>query len=177
MNEPSVFAIWLVPCPEQERVLAAQIRELAGAWNATPFAPHMTLFSHEMQPRETLEALIREAATRFLPLSLNVSGIGQSEHFFRTLFLELEHDQALNPLFDLFYTGTGNLSAYRLQPHVSLLYQELEAEPRRHLADAVQQHFETLRFDRLALCVPGDPDRGWRNIAAWQTWYRFPQSE
>jgi hypothetical protein len=161
------YSIWLMPCVAEAKVLNRLIARMAPAFGTPAFGAHATVQGDLAMPRavlgETLQVLARQTETLVCP----IRALGVSPHFFRSLYLELEHSGAFDVLQDAAGLLTGCREGRSPFPHVSLGYgtpANLKYRQALLRLDAGRAATQCLHFDRLALV------RSSKNvpIAAWE---------
>lgn len=126
------FSIWLVPGEEQREQLQRIIRNVSNAFDATPFMPHMTGYSVSVPSKdvETIKRDIRHRLEGSKQTRCTVTGISHSEAFFKAVYLDIPLNPSLEHIYQVLRSRLQAYGKYILQPHVSLLYQELSEEKR-----------------------------------------------
>ncbi len=110
------FALWLVPPAPLAARLAAVIDELAARYGTPRFPPHVTLRSRlrEIPPLEELAASLRSLTLRPLRVTAGSS-------LYQCVFVELAREDPRLPR----------------DPHLSLIYGDLDAATRAEIAATV----------------------------------------
>ena len=126
-------AAWLVPSQPGHHRLASVIRALASRLGTHSFQPHITLCAGECGASNMEAMATRVAAAVRGPVPLTVASIGNSDDYYRCLFVEFVAGSEVLELRAAALREIGP-DAREFRPHVSLLYAELEAEARAHLA-------------------------------------------
>jgi 2'-5' RNA ligase len=144
------YSVWLMlaqPSQEQFRTVVA---DLAKAYDAPLFDPHVTLFvgfEGEREGREILASLA--AAAR--PIMLNPVGLRSTELFHKTLFVQFESNAAAESIRAGCESMSLKPSDYSLDPHLSLIYQHLTDDQKQTLQQQVQIPAGPYHFDRIQL--------------------------
>jgi putative hydrolase of the HAD superfamily len=107
------------------------------------------------------------------PFNLHVRGIGCTEEYFKTLFVEFEEDDALRHLSDRIRGGLQEDSGYRLFPHLSLLYNDMPLRDKQALARRVRLDRNRFVFGEVKITTALNAREGWRDTARWQTVFRM----
>lgn len=194
------FAIWLLPDDDDAVWLAERIRALAEIHGAPAFEPHITLHVGQCDPlADIASALTRVAHAGSEPrLALAAGPTGESAAYFKALFITIAtataDGEALSGLRrrvveELLNTDTGAtryapaaatsaldqaLAAYRLEPHLSLLYGNLSREVRRRLARANDLRGRRIGFTRIAAVRPAPGHEGLTSVDGWQVFGHCP---
>ncbi|MGE0802692.1 MAG: hypothetical protein AB7G13_36330 [Lautropia sp.] len=164
-------AFWLVPASDDHASLSATMATLAGEHAAPVFEPHVTLHVDRAPIGLDIGAAMARIAAAHRPLTLVAGATGHSDVYFQTLFIDLPADaapagnglaamQALQRALaaavhrDDPAAADTAVGAYRLAPHLSLLYARLDADRRDALARRETFAGRAIRFDTLAAVRP-----------------------
>jgi hypothetical protein len=158
---------WLTVA-EPDRVHWSEvIRSLARTFAAPVFEPHVTLYSAPLHVRDEPGEIIRAAAREFSEIILTATGIGHSEQFTKTLFIEFATKETLMKLSGELKRRSALPKNYELKPHLSLIYATLAPEVAQRLAAGltVPSH---VRFDAVKAMISRGPTQTRANVEAWQ---------
>ena len=170
MTEPSSrFSLFLTPCKDDLVSLAAVIHELADACGVPPFEPHVTVHTGDLSDSGLLQRAMTAAVKEVEPFFLRVTGIGCSQEYFKSLFLEFEESAVLRAIHERMKGELGEDSGYRLVPHLSLLYSDMPLGKKEELARGVVLERGDILFDRVKVVSPANGRQGWREPGGWQT--------
>ncbi len=172
------YALWLLPASEQAQVLLALIERLAGRYEASVFAPHVTLCAGVGSgAREPLLEASAQLAKRLEPTELALAGPAWCDDFFTFFYLPLP-EPAATALLEQAHAAFPGSGGPLVGPHLSLLYAEPgpgrqggaidRAALARELAPELPAR---LGFEALALVRPGPG--GWRQGWPWRVEARF----
>ena len=167
------YSVFLTPAAEDFAYCEALIREFSDKFDVPPFEPHVTVHSGTFTDHDELKAALTAAARGMKPFSLNIRGIGCTEEYFKTLFIEFEEDATLRALFERIRSGLREGSGYRLFPHLSLLYNEMPLRDKQALARRVRLDRKSIMFDQIKIATALNVQEGWRDTARWQTVFRI----
>jgi 2'-5' RNA ligase len=165
------MAYWLVPAEPAHSFLQTIIHDLARRYDASVFEPHVTLYVGADRVDSAQQALA-ESAHQSTPISLTPVGVQQSDEFVKTLFVQFALSADLRQLNEIIRNTAHDLSRYRLKPHLSLLYKNMDIAVRRELAASIVVPFSQITFDRIRAvrCVSPTQSRAdvesWRVVAA-----------
>ncbi|MCP3920693.1 MAG: 2'-5' RNA ligase family protein [bacterium] len=134
---------WLLPAHPPGRALRAVIEGLAERFGAPTFPPHVTLASSGFEAVEDVLAAAREESS----FELSVSGLETTDDVARTLALRFEGEERVRSLTRRILPD-ARLEG-RAPPHLSLLYQHIDAAERAELASA-RAPLDAIRFDAIA---------------------------
>ena len=171
-NEEMSVAVFLSPAADDFRYADGIIRELSAEFDAPLFEPHLTVCSGLCADPGFLKRFVAKAAQKLPPLVLRVRGVGCSEAYFRTLYVEFEPDQRLAGLRECLGIAVERADSDIFLPHLSLLYLEMplvekEATALRLLLDRTE-----FNFDSLKVVTPANIQEGWRDTHRWKTLFR-----
>jgi hypothetical protein len=111
--------------------------------------------------------ILRGALRGTRGVSLEVCGIGHSDEFTRTLFLELTTREALRCINSELKRQSRQPGAYSLQPHLSLIYAPLASETRERLAREIVVP-RSIHFDSALAIASTGPTRQRSDVEAWR---------
>ncbi|MGB7565673.1 MAG: hypothetical protein WBM08_13110, partial [Prochlorococcaceae cyanobacterium] len=113
------YALWLLPAAEQAQVLQALIERLAGRYEASVFAPHVTLCAGDGSgAREPLLEATAQLAKRLAPLELALAGPAWSDDYFTFFYLPLP-ELAASALLEQARAAFPGSGGPPLGPHLS----------------------------------------------------------
>jgi Cyclic phosphodiesterase-like protein len=161
----SQFAVWLTPAPSDRRWISKVIQDYAVAYAAPTFEPHVTIYSGVCCPQDDLPGIVSEAAGSLQRLSLEVTGLGYTEDFFRTGFITFTPHEDLSHLSMAIKSQLQTPRDYHLEPHLSLVYKDLTLDQKRLAMLRVILSVQTITFDTLKIVKPSGQD--WLDIPSW----------
>jgi 2'-5' RNA ligase len=163
----TVIAFWLIPAEPARSLFQGIINDLARRFDAPVFEPHMTIdvgTDHADLAKKALEQVARECTE----ISLTPVGIGQSEEFVKTLFVQFESNAELRQMNELIRQSADDSLKYEVKPHLSLLYKKMEAAARRQLASSIIVPFAEITFDRIKTVRCVSPTESRADVEAWR---------
>jgi hypothetical protein len=163
------------------RIFAQCIDALSRSYDAPRFLPHVTVHVERVAPDADLTAVLDEVAARCGPFAMRAGPTGHSPIRFKALFVPLCGDE----ICDLAAALAGGVArwrqapadggepvpAYRLEPHLSLLYKELPEGERATLAARHSYVGESFYFDRITAVMPG---QGATDFSCVEDWVVLP---
>ncbi len=159
------FSLWLMPDGETHDQLVSLIAELARRRGTPTFAPHLTLLGGLSAAESDVIALSAQLAESAPALRLECLELQHSEAYYKSVFVRLSPSPELLRLRTKALEGVG-LAAGPYEPHLSLVYGDLDPEEREDLVAAARGRFppdiEVCRLDVYS--TAGTPDR-WRRVA------------
>jgi 2'-5' RNA ligase len=141
------------------------MRELAERFGAAKFEPHVTVFLGEVEGRPPKEVLSSLGSPR---VSLSARRIEQSDKFTKTLFVQFERSDSLQSLADRIRELSGADNPYVVNPHLSLLYQNIATRTRYALAETIQLPFREICFDSICAMLCKSPTETTDDIREWK---------
>ena len=175
MSMPVAF--WLLPGEPSMRVLAQSVDELARRYDAPRFRPHVTLHVDRVVREADLAAVLDEAAARFAPFEMRAGPTGHSPLRFKTLYVPLSGGDIIGlaaalargvaPWRSAPMEGEEPAAAYRLEPHMSILYKQLSEAERAALAARHCHDGESFYFDRIATVTPAPGAQDFSRVEDW----------
>ncbi len=115
------------------------------------FTPHITVCSDIREYKHDGESSLKELAERYLPISIDTTGINYLNSFYQSLFIEIDENQNLNLLYRS-VTELLDLRNLPYYPHISLAY----FQPNEALQESLCRNFEnglpkSIEFDSLSI--------------------------
>src|SRR5271170_3094855 len=161
--------LWLTPREPLRSALSTLIRGLARDLDAVEFEPHVTVFCGRSSDAEA-EINARAIAARFPPIELVADGLGYSDRFTKTLFVQFRDSAVAREMFDAARQGYALPSDYVFNPHLSLLYNNLPQARLKEIGGALKVPLGKYVFDRIQMIeteLPIEdlgPVRRWRQV-------------
>jgi 2'-5' RNA ligase len=156
---------WLIPAEPAREFFQRTIRQLSVRFGAAEFEPHLTVFPEQVNRRSPNEVLCSLESPR---INLDSRGIGESDEFTKTLFVQFERNSSLQRLADRIRELSGADQPYLVNPHLSLLYQKIPAETRRALIQTIQLPFREVRFDTICAMLCKSPTETASDVREWK---------
>jgi putative hydrolase of the HAD superfamily len=129
----------------------------------------VTVYSGVFSDLDELKRVVAAAVEGMEPFPLSIRGIGWSEEFFKTLFIEFDESDALRGIHERIKTGLGEDSGYGLAPHLSLMYRDMPLRDKEALARRIVLDRPVVRFDEVKIVAPQNLLDGWRDTGLWKT--------
>lgn len=141
-----------------QKLIYNKIEELSKVYNSELFQPHCTLIS-PVYDIELAKDIIHEIDInpfRVKPIKLN-----QSSNIWKTVFIELEKNELLNQLYQLFQNKQPPNEDF--VPHISLIYKTMKEKERMGIVDSlrIQQFYE---FSGIAIIDTSKAVEHWKTV-------------
>jgi len=162
-------SFWLLPAEPLATRLRAVVADLAEAFGAAPFEPHVTLYcgaSDDATTRTVMEAVAQQSG----PVELMFARLDATEEYTKTLFIQFEERVAARKIFEAVRGLFSPPSDYALNPHLSLIYSTLPMARKLEIMRTLTLPKGEYRFDRLRAIeteIPltqSDQIRRWRVV-------------
>jgi len=141
-----ILTYWLIPAEPARSHFASVISDLAARFDAPIFEPHTTVYATAMG-NEDGAAVLEQVVADCRTYSLRLSGVGYSDEFTKTAFVQFHPSKALSRLSANFREASSIKDEYKFNPHLSLIYKTLPPERKAEIANSVRLPFEEVIFD------------------------------
>lgn len=159
---------WLIPATENRAFFQEIIDSLASQYDAPRFTPHVTIYSGESSPHESPSELIETATQGIQGFTLNVEKLLYTNEFTKTLFVQFHPSEMLRQLSETIQRNAKKPSSYSLNPHLSLIYQDLSESVKQHLITSIHLPQTEIFFDEVkAISTPSKVQRR-EDVENWQ---------
>lgn len=122
-------SLWLVPDGDVLETLRCILAQLAEDFGSPPFEPHVTLVGELSQPLPEIEERARSLTTMLSPLTIRCQRLASDREYFKCVFFTVAKSKALLQANRL-ATKVFTVPAIPYEPHLSLLYTEVDPETR-----------------------------------------------
>ena len=166
-SREQIVTYWLCPAEPARNRFAEIIRNLAAQFDAPVFEPHVTIHvtnAERENPQAVLERVLKVRRT----FRLTVTGIDSSAKFTKTLFVQFASDPDLARLSEDLRRGSSASNHYQLNPHLSLLYKEMDQETKRRLATSIVLPFSEVFFDVAKAVISPTEIKSRKEVQAWR---------
>jgi 2'-5' RNA ligase len=161
------IAYWLIPAEPARIFFQGVIKDLAQRYNAPLFEPHVTIHVGATCA-DAVEGVLSKAARRCPRIVLQALEVSGSPEFIKTLFVQFALNAQLRHLNQSVRTAAQDLSDYRVNPHLSLLYKRISIQDRRLLARLIKVPFSKVMFDSLKAVRCVSPTRSRGDVESWR---------
>jgi len=167
MATAEIIAYWLCPAKPARSQFEALIKNLAARFDAPLFEPHVTIYvanAEQENPGAVMEKVLKECGL----FRLAVNRIDYSEKFTKTLFVQFDPNAKLTRLAEDFSRASISPSDYELNPHLSLIYKEMDAEAKQQLAASITLLFTEATFDTVKAIISPAEIKSRKEVEAWR---------
>jgi 2'-5' RNA ligase len=170
--EATGFSLWLMPEGDAFTRFGDLITRLAGRHATPAFPPHLTLLGGVAAPEPVVVALAARLAQSASCLRLETADLVHSDGYFRAVVVRVKPVAELIELRARALAALGLEGGPPFEPHLSLLYGQLEAGQRETIVREVGRDFpEVFAVGRLDVySTAGTVDR-------WSRAARLPLAE
>ena len=162
-----IITYWLCPAEPARRELSAIIDELAARFDAPVFEPHVTLFVTSAN-QENPSAVVKKVVPGTRSYRLAIRALDYSDKFTKTLFVQFEPDLELSRFSEDLRRASAAPNDYELNPHLSLIYKEMDTETKRRLASSIALPFADVTFDRVKAVISPATISSREDVEAWR---------
>jgi 2'-5' RNA ligase len=162
-----VIAYWLIPAEPAHSFFQEAINDLARRYDAPFFEPHVTIHVGANHI-DAAEHALSKAARECQSITVKALGIGHSEEFIKTLFVQFALNAKLQQLNAIVRSAAEDSSDYKLDPHLSLLYKRISPVVRSELADSINVPFSEVTFNALQAVRCISPTQNRADVEAWR---------
>jgi 2'-5' RNA ligase len=163
----SILTYWLTPAEPAHRYFTTVISELAAQFDGPVFEPHVTVYVTKAKDGKATESLQRALANGS-PYRLSVSGIAYSGKFTKTVFVQFRPNRKLTALSENLRSVSNSHREYRLEPHLSLIYQAMPDEAKAEIARSLVLPFNEIVFDSAKAVISPARIESREDVEAWR---------
>jgi 2'-5' RNA ligase len=139
-----MYATWFVFAEDDTKYISNLIKELSSKYHSQIFKPHITAYGLVDISLEKLDKIVSDSVQGQKQISLKKSKLDYSDVFWKTLFVEFLPNESLTRINDELTKSLESLSKYEFIPHASLIYQKMNSEEQKRLANTldIQENFK-----------------------------------
>ncbi len=158
-----MISLWLTPIEKDGTYLQNLINELASAYQAPVFLPHVTLYSPADLEKDELVELITHIAQSVEPLFVTSHGLNHTNNIWETIFIKLKRSLELSELNKQIVNGIPDPAPYEFLPHINLIYKQMERKRREYIIRnlAVRNSYT---MDKITAMKTGPDVEQWEKI-------------
>ena len=164
----AMLAYWLIPASPYREFFGALIARLAERHDAPPFEPHVSVYAGQGATEDRPGTLIEHVAPKLVGLSLRVDGIGWTDEFTRTLYVEFHDSEPLTWMSDELRRLSARPSTFALRPHLSLMYKTMPSADKQAIARSLQLPWPEITFDEIKAIMAPDQTTCRADVEAWR---------
>lgn len=167
----SVISIWLIPAQKDIRRLRLVMDSLSKAYDTPNFLPHITVYSAAIPQShaDLVRKAAKESVTNLTPCTVTVTGIGISEAYFQAVTLRLTLNSCLKKIYDALHKKLSSYGSYSFNPHLSLMYGELNEKTRTKIAKKLHQMVgEQITIGGIGIIIHKDFKLSRHNVSDWK---------
>jgi 2'-5' RNA ligase len=162
-----IVTYWLTPAEPARSYFSSLISDLAARFDAPVFEPHVTVYVTNAD-RENPNTVLTDVMSQRHEYRLAIRGLDYSDKFTKTLFLQFAPDPGLARLSQDLQRASASRTDYELNPHLSLLYKDMDQETKRGLAASIALPFTDVIFDRVKAVVSRATISSRKDVEAWR---------
>jgi hypothetical protein len=159
---------WLMPTAADRAFFEDLIETLAHTHQAPIFVPHVTIYSGESPVDEDPLEIIAQSTLGVQEIRLRVDRVLYTEAFTKTLFVQFHPSDLLSRMTESMRRLSAWPSAYRLDPHLSLLYKHMGTQDKQHLATTIQLPMSEVSFDAVWANASAGGTRTAEDVERWE---------
>lgn len=157
------YSIWLVPAAHDKKYVKKIISNLATAYDAPKFSPHITLYSGIARHSLALDAVT--GCKDMSKLTVHAKAIRTSNYLWKTLYVEIRPTAKLRKLHLACKQRLSEHVRYEFAPHMSLIYKELERKTKNQITKDLRMKC-TFSFDKVVLVRSSSKVSEWKDLAS-----------
>ncbi|ESA35239.1 cyclic phosphodiesterase-like domain-containing [Leptolyngbya sp. Heron Island J] len=142
------YSFWLIPQEPDLDNFQAIINSLAERFGTVPFSPHVTLYSGPFPAAVTIEQVCATLAA-IAPIALEVVKFSYESRFSRTLYVQLTQALPFTQLVSRLVDSIPGAQMPVLDPHISLLYHNLDIATKHSVIGSISLPRSTIRFNQV----------------------------
>lgn len=162
-----IICYWLCPAEPARSHFTSLIGDLAARFDAPIFESHVTLYVTNAAG-ENPESVLKKLVTGREEYRLTVSGVGHSDQFTKTLFVQFEPNPELTLFSKDLRRASSSPDEYQLNPHLSLIYKNMDQETQRRLAASIMLPFAEVIFDTVKAIISQAEVNAREDVEAWR---------
>src|SRR3989338_2946373 len=162
MSKARGYSLWLVPDNFNRQILDEFISNVSQTYKTPCFNSHLTLIGEILEPEASVVAKTETLVAKLSPLYANLKTIGQSNHFFMSLYLIAEQNKKLmvaNEFAREIFMRQGDAPFF---PHLSLAYGLSSKDAKLSIVSEFSSHLPlSVRLDNLQIMRSEGEAKDW----------------
>jgi len=163
------ISFWLIPSEEDKAFFQRIIDNLAQEYDAPSFTPHVTIYSGEYTPDDNPAEVIEQSIKDIKSFSLKVEKLGYTEEFTKTLFVQFAPSATLSKISETIRSSLSKPSKYILNPHLSLIYRQLNETIKKNLTNSLDLNKSEVFFNEVRAISTPALIKSKEDVENWQT--------
>jgi len=167
----SVISTWLIPTQKDIKRLRLVMDSLSKEYDTPNFLPHITLYSAAIPQShaDLVRKAVSESVASLTSCAVTTTGIGTSEAYFQAVTLRLTLNSCLKKIYDALHKKLSAYGSYSFNPHLSLMYGELNEKTRTKIARELPQIVrEPITIGGIGIIIHKDFEHDQKNIKDWK---------
>ncbi|MDE1768754.1 MAG: hypothetical protein KGH64_06040 [Candidatus Micrarchaeota archaeon] len=132
------YSIWMIPEGKQRRELEGIINGISSKYGTAQFIPHVTLVGSVLKTQQETVKYCIELAKNIKMSRFEFTEIGNSDLFYRSVFIRIKKDPLLQDAYEKAVQAFG-LEKKDFMPHLSLLYSDFDQDKRDKIISEIDQ--------------------------------------
>jgi 2'-5' RNA ligase len=162
-----ILTFWLGPAQPARDFFVSLIAELAAQFDAPLFEPHVTVYVSKKEDKNPEEAL-SGALAGCQPFRLSIRDVQCSDEFTKTVFVRFEQSPELSRLKCALQQASAGHDEYNLNPHLSLIYNEMSRDDKIAIATSIHLPFTEILFDCAKAVISPARIESREDVEAWR---------
>lgn len=167
------YSYWLLPATPFRLKLRPLIEKLATDYATVAFEPHVTLYSGKSNDLEAID-IAKRISRIYAPVKLIPDGLEHTKNYTKTLFIQFHKSEEACAVSEAIKCNSLSQPNYVLDPHLSLLYKQMEANAQARLCHELEIPQGAYEFDRLRIIETEIPLVRAEQIRNWRTVFECP---
>jgi 2'-5' RNA ligase len=122
LPKTSGLAVWLLPAPDQSRLLSKFISNLSEQYSSIPFVPHITLSSVPDIPSKKITEMTERLSEELNQLQVDLGDVECRPHPYRKVILSIDDNVMVSAFYNKVNQAFGGEICKEGDFHLSLLY-------------------------------------------------------
>jgi Cyclic phosphodiesterase-like protein len=161
-----MISIWLTPTSNDRSELSAVIDDLAVAFDAPIFEPHVTIATSDATAVVITDAL-RTTTKGIQAIRLNAAKVGFSRNLTNGLYISMDASDQFRSLVYAIHQSHPSLNFRDTEPRLSLLYRVGTEAWKRQIAQSLDFSNRTYEFDTIKVVQMHDSIENGSDVTDW----------
>lgn len=156
-----------MPAEPARGFFASIIAELAARFDAPIFEPHVTIYVTR-NANDIPAEILKRVLTDYQVGPLSIRDLQYSDIFTKTVFVQFEPSPQWTCLSDTFQQASKLCDSYDFNPHLSLIYKEMNPSAKIDLITSIHLPFNEVRFDVAKAVICPMPTNSRQDVENWR---------